>query len=347
MRRILVLAALAAAVLFLLAPIGLGLPLELAFYLVFGWIVYLVRVLPRVSMNASGIATAAVCLILLAFGGHAFSRWIHQQMRGVKQLGEVALLEPRWRWRWTGSLLGVVLLMFVAGMAVTGVAHQVGWLVATRPLTVSAVSGYSRRAHSTNNLKQIGLALHNYSQKHGSFPLAGTFDSIGRPLHGWQAAILPFVDQSDLYRRIDFRLPWNDTHNASTYQTEVYVYKNPGIEYLKDRAGYAPSHYAGSAAMLGGDCAHTLRDVTDATDATILAGEVASGFKPWGDPTNWREVALGINRAPNGFGGPFPGGASFLMVDGSVRFLKNTIDPNVLKALSTPAGGEKVSSEEY
>ncbi len=35
------------------------------------------------------------------------------------------------------------------------------------------------------------------------------------------------------------------------------------------------------------------------------------------------------------------------MVDGSVRFLKNSIDPSVLKALSTPAGGEQVNSDEY
>ncbi len=132
-----------------------------------------------------------------------------------------------------------------------------------------------------------------------------------------------------------------------SYQTTVPEYVNPAIQFSKDPAGYALSHYAGSAAMLGGDAAHTLSDVTDGTDSTILAGEVASGFKPWGDPANWRDVALGINRAPNGFGSPFIGGASFLMVDGSIRFLKNTIDPNVLKALSTPAGGERVTSEEY
>ena len=35
------------------------------------------------------------------------------------------------------------------------------------------------------------------------------------------------------------------------------------------------------------------------------------------------------------------------MVDGSVRFIKNTVDPKVLKALSTPAGGETLSSDQY
>jgi prepilin-type processing-associated H-X9-DG protein len=78
-----------------------------------------------------------------------------------------------------------------------------------------------------------------------------------------------------------------------------------------------------------------------------MGGEVVSHFKAWGDPTNWRDPALGINRSLSGFGSPAPGGANFLMVDGSVRFLKDNIDLRVLKALSTPAGGEKVSSDEY
>jgi prepilin-type processing-associated H-X9-DG protein len=89
------------------------------------------------------------------------------------------------------------------------------------------------------------------------------------------------------------------------------------------------------------------KEVTDGESNTLMAGEVKSRFKPWGDPTNWRDPSLGINRSPDGFGGPFEGGASFLFVDGSVRFIKNTIDPSVLKALSTPQGGERVSSEQY
>ncbi len=308
MRRKMVSLLLATALLLILGCMGFVLPLELLAYLFFGWIVYLYRVVPQVTVNASGVATAAVCLILLAVGVQAFFSWIHEQMRTAKQRDEIAISSPRWRWRWTGSLLGVLLLMFVAGMATTGIAHQVGWLISTRPLTASEGAWSAARcAQSINNLKQIGLGLRQYSGEHGSFPPAGTFDSIGRPLHGWQAAILPFVEQNDLHRRIDFRFPWTDVRNASAYQTKVPAYLNPGIEYSKDQAGYALSHYAGNAAILGGDAARTLKDVPDGGASTIMAGEVAGGFKPWGDPTNCRDPALGINRAPNGFGGPIVG----------------------------------------
>ena len=126
------------------------------------------------------------------------------------------------------------------------------------------------------------------------------------------------------------------------------VYLRPGIDREKDAAGYALSHYAGNAAVLGGErAAEPAGTLSDGSSNTIMAGEVVSNFKPWGDPTNWRDLALGINRTPSGFGSPAPGGANFLMVDGSVRFLKDKIDLRVLKALSTPAGGEKVSSDAY
>ncbi|WP_406697272.1 H-X9-DG-CTERM domain-containing protein [Singulisphaera sp. Ch08] len=67
---------------------------------------------------------------------------------------------------------------------------------------------------------------------------------------------------------------------------------------------------------------------------TILAGEVAEGFKPWGDPTNLRDAGLGVNQAPGGFGGPSGAGANLLFMDGSVQFFSNTTSPLVFRRLS-------------
>jgi prepilin-type processing-associated H-X9-DG protein len=158
--------------------------------------------------------------------------------------------------------------------------------------------------------------------------------------------LLPYIEQKDLHVRIDFGVPWDHPRNAPAFRTELPVYWVPAIPDRKDGVGYALSHYAGNAHVLGCDVPRTLADVKDGTASTLMAGEVVGDFKPWGYPANWRDPALGINRPPEGFGGPF-GGANFLFMDGSVRFLKDTIDPRVLKSLGTPAGGETVSSDSY
>ena len=64
----------------------------------------------------------------------------------------------------------------------------------------------ARRAQCKNNLKQIGLALHNYHDAHNSFPPGGTYSAGVTGPAGWSvhARILPFVDQASLQNLIDF-----------------------------------------------------------------------------------------------------------------------------------------------
>jgi prepilin-type processing-associated H-X9-DG protein len=74
----------------------------------------------------------------------------------------------------------------------------------------------------------------------------------------------------------------------------------------------------------------------------MLIGEVGGNYRPWGHHANWRDPALGINSTPEGFGNTNRKMANFVMVDGSVRTLSNSTSLDLLKALSTPAGGEKL-----
>ena len=318
---------------FLLACIGLVLPFDIALNLAFGWGVYLWRVVPLTTVNMMGMATAAVCLVLLGLSTHSFLVWV------CRSSGRT------WKPRWTTSLLAMVILMFVAGIAATGVTHQVGWLLSSKERWVdgSGMMQPMRRSQSTNNLKQFGLGLHNYHAKYLAFPPGGEFTRDGRGFHGWQTRLLPYMEVGELYNRINFDIPWNDAAQRTVFQTKLSTYLNPGYPSASLVDGYGASHYSGNVHLLGGDVPKTFADIKDGTAQTILAGEVAGQFKPWGYPTNWRDPADGVNRSPRGFGGPYKGGANFLMADGSVKFLKDTIDPKVLKALSTPAGGESVS----
>ena len=113
-----------------------------------------------------------------------------------------------------------------------------------------------------------------------------------------------------------------------------------------DQNGYGLSHYAANGWVLGANLSLGISDLTDGASETIVAGEVRTNFKPWGDPANWRDPMLGINQSPEGFGGPYEQsyGALFLFGDGSVRFISQHINnnPTLLKAMSTPSGGERV-----
>jgi prepilin-type processing-associated H-X9-DG protein len=243
-----------------------------------------------------------------------------------------------------------VLVLFAAGTATVGVTHQLGWLASSDEAMVRVAGDgrtAARRAQSTNNLKHIALALHNYHNANHSFPPGATFDQLGRPMHSWQTLILPYIEFEGLPQQVHLDKRWNDPINRSVFQTVIPPYLNPGIHVLKNEAGYALSHYAANAVMLGGDQTRKLSDVSDGTSMTFIAGEVASDFKAWGDPTNWRDPQLGINRSPKGFGSVYPGGANFLFIDGSVKFIRNSVDLRVFKSLSTPSGQEKIDVNQY
>ncbi len=345
MKRTLVIGSSLIVALFLIAPLGFSLPIELIFYLSAGWMIYLSRVLPQVRVDRSALFTAATCTVFLLAATHRFARWLYAETFGTTAGSE----SRKWRWRWSAGVVAGVMLMFVAGLATIGIAHQTIWLFSSDRAIINTGRVAVARVQSMNNLKEIGLGLDHYESQHKSFPPACTMSADGIPMHGWQASILPFNDCQELYDQIDFRVPWTARQNAAAYQTRVSFYQLPRHQALREKnaSGYALSHYAGNALVLGGTIPKAQRDVRDGAANTISAGEARADFKPWGDPTNWRSLELGINQSPRGFGSPFPGGANFLFVDGSVRFIHNTVAPRVLHALSTPSGGEKMNPNDY
>ena len=84
-----------------------------------GWVNFIGTVIPGISIDIAGVATFIICLGLAAILGQSFCRWLW------KNSGH----EEPWKPRWTAAGLAVVVLMFAAGMAFTGVVHQTGWLL--------------------------------------------------------------------------------------------------------------------------------------------------------------------------------------------------------------------------
>ena len=235
-------------------------------------------------------------------------------------------------------ILGIVFAVMVM-IAVIGAALLLP--------AVQQARGAARRTQSRNNLKQIGLAIHNYHDVYGSFPI-NVYSSDDEPQSAWMTGILPFIDQAPLYDQIDFDQPWLSQTNWSTFTVRIPAYTNPAVEgnitTVVDGIELATAHYAGNSQAMLDNKSWRFRDTTDGTSNTFLAGEVTTGFKAWGDPTNVRDPAAGFGDTPTQFGSPHADGmvVQMLMMDGSVRPISTDIDPELLKALATPAGNEAI-----
>ncbi|MCC9606500.1 DUF1559 domain-containing protein [Blastopirellula sp. JC732] len=303
--------------------------------LLLGWIPFLVRNVTQMEPSGETFLIWIAC-VLLAIGV------VQLVMTPLwRKLGTSAeQTEPVWRFRWTAA--GVILFhaLFVGGLATVGAIDQTYWMMqGPFPSMMDGHAITERRMESANRLKRLGLAAHNYHDDWGRFPQSD-FSKEGEPRHSWMVKLLPFLEERQLYESIELDKSWDDPSQRAAYETRVKGFENPGILEAPAPGELAPSHFASNVRMLGPRLKMEFRNVTDGTSNTILMGEVMDEVPAWGDPINWRDPALGVNKWTNGFGSPSVGGAQFLFVDGSVHFLRDDIDPEVLKALSTPAGGE-------
>ena len=170
-----------------------------------------------------------------------------------------------------------------------------------------------------NNLKQLGLAAENYSDSSQTLP-APSFTPDGRPLHSWHTHLLPFIEQDDLHRQIRLDRPWNDPANRDACNTSVRVFRNPLPRFDDDPPGI--THFAPDVRLFDGP--RTMFSFPEGTSNTMLAADAVTRPRPWADPLNWRDPALGLNTHPDGFASPWPNGQCHVMfLDGSVR----AVDP--------------------
>jgi prepilin-type processing-associated H-X9-DG protein len=201
----------------------------------------------------------------------------------------------------------------------------------------------ARRSQCKNNLKQIGLALHNYHETYGCLPPAYITDESGKPMHSWRVLILPFLDASPLYNQYDFSEPWDGPKNSLLLARMPPVYACPS----HPGTGSYTTNYAGvfgDACVFRGAEITRFADITDGTSNTLMVGESANANIPWMKPEDIDVTAHPAMGDRDGFSSFHTGGAHFLFCDGSVRYISLSVDPDTLKALFTRNGAEPVGS---
>ena len=160
----------------------------------------------------------------------------------------------------------------------------------------------ARRTQCKNNLKQLGLAFHNYHDVHSVFPMTHAFRNDAWQVNsgtgwGWSAYILPFIDQGNVYNMIDFNLPIPGTPNEAVVANPVPIANCPSDTQptvrpwgTRSNPNYVPAHATasyvvscGPFTVSGGDfnafhqdnSSGRIRDFTDGLSNTMIVGEAA------------------------------------------------------------------------
>ena len=115
--------------------------------------------------------------------------------------------------------LGFTLIELLVVIAI--IAVLIGLLIPA----VQKVREAANCAGCSNNLKQIGLALHNYHDINGNFPASST--SRPSKKHSWVAFILPFLEQQTLADHYNFKKNWDNPANQVGVATQLQLCQCP------------------------------------------------------------------------------------------------------------------------
>lgn len=90
---------------------------------------------------------------------------------------------------------------------------------------VQKVREAAARAKCQNNLKQIGLALHNFENSNGRFPPAGIYPRATAANDSWShlTRILPYIEQGNTYKQVDFTLAANVQDEVTRQRIAIYL----------------------------------------------------------------------------------------------------------------------------
>jgi hypothetical protein len=191
-----------------------------------------------------------------------------------------------------------------------------------------------RRAQVQNDLRQIGLALHNYHDNKGALPSAlhGMTEAQGV---GWRVALLPYIEQDSLYTaHVQGRSPRQAVDAVG--KTDIKLYSRvPGLS--------SPNHtayrvFVGPGTPFEKGQRIRFAAIPDGLSNTIFVVEAAESV-PWASD---QELEYDPAKPLPKLGGHFQGGFFALMGDGEVRFISDTISETTLRAMITRNGNEVV-----
>jgi prepilin-type N-terminal cleavage/methylation domain-containing protein len=178
----------------------------------------------------------------------------------------------------------------------------IGVLVALLLPAIQAAREAARRISCQSNIRQFGIALHNYHDTFGVFPP----HKLTNPNHNWMAFILPAIEQGNLQSIYKYNVNWNHADNQPAITTKIKIavcssapnaarvdvlandrkaavtdYTNPGDVAPVAYSGNGLSPPAATRGIIYGETGTRLAEVTDGTSHTMLLVEDAGRPEFW------------------------------------------------------------------
>jgi prepilin-type N-terminal cleavage/methylation domain-containing protein/prepilin-type processing-associated H-X9-DG protein len=264
----------------------------------------------------------------------------------------------------TGKRRGFTLIELLVVIAI--IAILIGLLLPA----VQKVRDAAARASCSNNLKQIGVAMHMYNDQNRTLPSGWVTNPTGTPAPNpgwsWSLLILPNLEQGNVYQQLapDVTTPGGPPAANALLQTRLSVYRCPadtGPDIHPNLQNYGLANYVVNRSVVGPDTGNhvtalAIQSIIDGSSNTILVGErdsqrncaaiwgvrgsTTASFEgrpgPGINPLNPSIPTLsgtGQNQRL-AFNSLHSGasGVNFLFADGSVHFINNSVnsDPNDL-----------------
>ncbi len=200
---------------------------------------------------------------------------------------------------------------------------------------------------SGSNLKQIALACHAYHDSYRGFPppfLRDKNNREGKPLLSWRVAILPYIEQQDLYEQFKLDEPWDSPHNKKLIAQMPKIYApvggkktKPGLTYYQVFVGPGTAFEDLEGQRWAGVRFSQILDGTSNTLMVVEAGEPVIWTKPDDLPYDPKKPLPKL-------GGLFPDGFHAALCDGSVQFIPNSYKKEFLRFLVTRNDGQVIPS---
>lgn len=193
----------------------------------------------------------------------------------------------------------------------------------------------ARRMQSANNLKQLALAFANYEAAFRRFPIGADEDASGAK-HGWYTRLMPYIEASSLYNRVNFDLPWDHPFNSFLFKREYGFAINPQIDWIATSDSFGLLHYFGNPRIVHRDSNVKISDLSAGTNHTWIGSAIGQRFHPWGYPFNWRSLSQ-IVSDQNSEPTLWQGAIQICYADGSLRLLASNVDSIIASKLDEAA----------